>query len=234
MKKIILSLTAMMLSWVGVSAQSEPGTFSLQPKIGITTAALTNMPDLDIVGLDRDYKLKKDFFPGALIGAEAEYRMTPLFSVAAGLNFALQGGQWKDKAIGLTRDGIRGIAEIKDTKIELGYVNLPIVANFYVIEGLALKTGVQFGLLTYAKSKSEASVTINGITESEKENDDIMDECNKFDFSIPVGVSYEFSNNLVLDARYIFGLTKINKEVEDFGDLKNRLLTITIGYKFDL
>ena len=53
--------------------------------------------------------------------------------------------------------------------------------------------------------------------------------------SIPIGVSYEFPNHIVVDARYNWGLTKINKE-KDFGDknMKNSVFLITCGYKFKL
>ena len=61
---------------------------------------------------------------------------------------------------------------------------------------------------------------------------DIKDECNTFDFSIPVGVSYEFDNHIVIDARYNIGITNINKG----GDVTNRnsVFLATVGYKFRL
>ena len=52
----------------------------------------------------------------------------------------------------------------------------------------------------------------------------------KFDLSIPVGISYEY-NNIVLDARYNWGLIK----VENYGDpYYNRVFQLTLGYKFEL
>ena len=51
---------------------------------------------------------------------------------------------------------------------------------------------------------------------------------NKFDLSIPVGVSYEFYN-VTLDARYNWGLTKIMNEGDAF---YNRVFQLTLGYKF--
>jgi hypothetical protein len=52
-----------------------------------------------------------------------------------------------------------------------------------------------------------------------------------FDFSIPVGLSYEFSN-FVVDARYNWGLTKT---IDGLGDgTKNSVLQFTFGYKFVL
>ena len=47
--------------------------------------------------------------------------------------------------------------------------------------------------------------------------------------SIPVGLSYEISN-VVLDARYNWGVTK----AFDGLDSKNSVFQVTIGYKFQL
>ena len=52
---------------------------------------------------------------------------------------------------------------------------------------------------------------------------------NKVDVSIPMGVSYEFSN-INIDARYNLGLTKII----DQDNSKNSVFQITVGYKFAL
>jgi hypothetical protein len=79
---------------------------------------------------------------------------------------------------------------------------------------------VQPAFLTSAKDKTSGNSV------------DIKDACNKFDFSIPVGLSYEISN-VVIDARYNFGLTKVYKG-SDVIKSKNSVIQITLGYKFDL
>jgi hypothetical protein len=58
---------------------------------------------------------------------------------------------------------------------------------------------------------------------------------NSFDLSIPVGMSYEFNNNLVLDARYHIGLSDVNKDA-DPGEksVKNSVFLLTLGYKLKL
>ena len=93
-----------------------------------------------------------------------------------------------------------------------------VVADFYVARGLALKTGVQFGFLMNAKA----------------DEGDIKNSCEKFNFSIPVGISYEISN-FVLDIRYNIALTKVNKYDSGHNE-KNRsdLVQFTVGYKFEL
>lgn len=95
------------------------------------------------------------------------------------------------------------------------YINIPILANVYVTKGLAVKLGLQPGF----NVNSEA--TFSGETQSL--------DAKTFDFSIPVGVSYEY-RNFVLDARYNWGLTK----VYSYTDAKNSVFQITLGYKFAL
>jgi hypothetical protein len=54
-------------------------------------------------------------------------------------------------------------------------------------------------------------------------------EIKTFDFSIPVGISYEYMN-VCLDARYNIGVSKI----ADRGSDRNSVFQITLGYKFKL
>lgn len=143
---------------------------------------------------------------GLAAGVEAEYQATDIFSVSAGLIYSMQGNKAKEDGVTLT------------TKLD--YINIPILANVYVTKGLAVKLGVQPAFNVSDKQKlsgGKASV----------ESEDVGAE--SFDFSIPVGLSYEYSN-VVFDARYNFGVTNI----ADGGDSKNSVFQFTLGYKFAL
>lgn len=143
---------------------------------------------------------------GLAAGVEAEYQATDIFSVSAGLIYSMQGNKAKEEGVTQT------------TKLD--YINIPILANVYVTKGLAVKLGVQpaFNVSDKVKlSGGKASV----------EAEDVGAE--SFDFSIPVGLSYEY-NNVVFDARYNFGVTNI----ADGGDSKNSVFQFTLGYKFAL
>lgn len=143
---------------------------------------------------------------GLAAGVEAEYQATDIFSVSAGLIYSMQGNKAKEDGVTLT------------TKLD--YINIPILANVYVTKGLAVKLGVQPAFNVSDKQKlsgGKASV----------EAEDVGAE--SFDFSIPVGLSYEYSN-VVFDARYNFGVTNI----ADGGDSKNSVFQFTLGYKFAL
>lgn len=143
---------------------------------------------------------------GLAAGVEAEYQATDIFSVSAGLIYSMQGNKAQEEGVTLT------------TKLD--YINIPILANVYVTKGLAVKLGVQPAFNVSDKQKlsgGKASV----------EAEDVGAE--SFDFSIPVGLSYEY-NNVVFDARYNFGVTNI----ADGGDSKNSVFQFTLGYKFAL
>jgi hypothetical protein len=139
---------------------------------------------------------------GFVAGVEGEYYANNWLGIAAGLNYAQQGWKFKDND------------ESATTKLD--YLNIPVTANFYVAKGLALKTGVQFGFLMSAKAGSE----------------DVKDACEKVNFSIPLGISYEISD-FVLDLRYNMGLNKTNK-ADNGNKARSDLFQITLGYKFAL
>ena len=93
------------------------------------------------------------------------------------------------------------------------------LANVYVAPGFAVKLGLQPGFNVNSKAKAKN----NGVS---VEAD--MD-AKTVDLSIPIGLSYEFSN-FVIDGRYNWGVTKVAKD----SDSKNSVFQVTIGYKFQL
>ena len=124
--------------------------------------------------------------------------------------------------------------------ISLGYIKIPIVANWYIFKGFAVKTGVQFGFLTSATFNTLVKGKSDYGDGTERKTDiytsiDVMDNFKKFDFSIPVGVSYQFKVPITIDARYQIGLTRLNKYNEEgIKNSKNSVFTVTVGYKFAL
>jgi len=203
MKKLLFLASMMMLS-MGAFAQFAPGTLSIQPKVGLNIA---NLSDLD----NTDPRL------GVVVGAELEYQFTDLLSLSAGALYSMQGCK-SDNGISLF-----GIDVNTKSTTKTDYLNIPILLNVYVTKGLAVKLGLQPGMNLSAKSKYEGSVAGYG---GESEGDiDVQ----SFDLSLPIGVSYEISN-FVIDGRYNFGLSKVFENA----DPKHSVFQITLGYKFDM
>ena len=203
-------MAAVLLSSVGAFAQNEVGSLTLQPKVGLNLANITKFDNTET-------KL------GLAAGAEFEYQATDLLSISAGVLYSKQGCDYKDMLVS-------GYGE-KNMTTSLDYINVPILANVYVVKGLAVKLGLQPSFLVGANNKSTTVLPVVGEKDATV---DIKDNMNTFDLSLPVGVSYEY-NNFVLDARYNMGLTKMFKDNSGFNtDAKNDVFQFTLGYKFSL
>lgn len=228
------------MATVSANAQFEKGTWSLQPYMGGVVSSITNVGAFD-TGYGEE--LKKKMRVGYIIGGEAEYQFAKKFSVAAGINYTSQGCAWDDLEywddFDYYDDPVK--VKIKDQCDVLGYIKIPIVANYYIFKGFAVKTGVQFGFLVtskfFAHGKADMDVLGDGVNREVNlyGTVDVKDQYKKFDFSIPVGVSYQFKVPITIDARYQIGLTRLNKEsVPDVKNSKNSVFTLTVGYKFAL
>ena len=199
MKKILV-VAALMLSSVSTFAQHAVGSFNLQPKVGVSIANLT-----EFKGTDPRV--------GVVAGVEGEYQASDIISVSAGVLYSMQGSKYEYKL---------GNLNYKKTN-KLDYINVPIMANVYVTKGLAVKLGVQPGFRVSGSENSKLNIPVASIGGTH----DV--KAKSVDFSIPVGLSYEY-NNFQLDARYNWGLTKAFEN----GKAKNSVFQITLGYKFDL
>ncbi|MCI5505055.1 MAG: PorT family protein, partial [Prevotella sp.] len=87
--------------------------------------------------------------------------------------------------------------------------------------GFAVKLGLQPAFCINNKIKGKSGST-------SVQTDGIFDE-NTFELSMPIGLSYEFSN-FVIEGRYNFGLTKAFKDMDN----KNSVFQFTVGYKLPL
>lgn len=130
MKKIIL-MAVMALATVSSFAQHAVGTFTIQPKVGLSLANVT--------------KGDGDIRVGAVAGAEFEYQVSDIFSLSAGALYSMQ--------------GCKGEVEGYDATVKLDYLNIPILANVYVAKGLAVKLGIQPGFNVTSKASVEKGGT---------------------------------------------------------------------------
>lgn len=200
MKKFLASTLMLLAASTATFAQHAVGSFTLQPKVGMNVASLTKSDNFDSrIGL--------------AAGVEGEYQVSDIFSLSLGAIYSQQGNKIDKTIAGQS---------FKYTN-KLDYVNVPVMANVYVVPGLAVKLGVQPGFNVNSKGKAVAN-TVIGSTDKTVELD-----AKSVDFSIPVGLSYEYKG-VVLDARYNWGLTK----VADGSDSKNSVFQFTLGYKFEL
>ncbi len=86
------------------------------------------------------------------------------------------------------------------SKLNLDYINLPLLIQYMFDNGFRIQAGPQIGLLINAKSKTgDTSI-------------DTKSNFKKVDFGLGAGIGYvNPTSGFGVDARYIFGLSNINE-----------------------
>ena len=147
---------------------------------------------------------------GVAGGIELQSQVTNYLGISYGILYSMQGA--KDEENDVT------------TTIKTDYVNVPILANVYLYKGLALKAGIQPGFNVVDKYKvSNGGQSLSGSLS------DIGLEIKSIEFGIPFGLSYEYKK-VVLDARYILGMTKFYEDDDESN--RHRVFQFTIAYRF--
>ena len=145
-------------------------------------------------------------------GVFMEYRFTSKFSIAPEVVFA-------------AKRNIEGIdVELKETD-HVNYINVPVMLKYYVAPALSIDFGPQVGFNVYSKN------TIEGKVEKlkEKETTDMKKYTKTVDFGLGLGLTYNITEEVFIQARYTMGLTKVFN-VDD--DSKNGNGQIAIGFRF--
>ena len=188
MKKLLI-MVVMMAATITASAQQDEETFSITPKVGMNLANFAGDISSNSIKI------------GLVVGADGMYQFSPLLGLSAGLFYSMQGCSYTG-----------------DLKDNFNFLNIPVLANFYVAHNFALKIGLQPAFLLSAKQKAN------------KNEYDVKSGMQSIDLSVPIGLSYEFAD-FVVDARYNLGLTKVNKSN---GSIRNSVIQFTLGYKIHI
>ena len=164
--KRLMFLTAVLLTTVVAMAQYEEGDLTVQPKVGMNIATLSDA-DKSIIDLH--------------FGIEAEYMLSDNLGLGFGAILSNQGAKY---------DFLDEAGQNKYT-VDLDYVHVPILVSYYVLPGLAVKAGIQPGFKMRAKAKLyDATIDLDDLYKLNHlfTGEDI--KVSTFDLSVPVGVSY--------------------------------------------
>ena len=143
---------------------------------------------------------------GVVAGMFADYIMANRLGVQVELLYNMQGWRYKD-------------ADAHKIKVDLDYVYMPVIAKYYLAGGLSVQLGTQFGFLVNSN--------IKGGTEDYK----IDKYINKYNVDIVAGLGYEFNVGLIIEGRYVTGLTNI-QNITDANSVRNGGLMVTAGWRF--
>ncbi|HEU4790930.1 MAG TPA: porin family protein [Flavobacterium sp.] len=135
---------------------------------------------------------------GFQVGGFAEIKLSEKFAIQPEVLYSAQG------------------AKSEGETFNLGYINIPVLAKYYVAKSFSLEAGPQIGFLTSAKIESE----------------DVKDFVSSTDFSLNLGAGYDFTENLSAGLRYNFGLTNVYDTDLSDDSIKNGVFSVSLGYKF--
>jgi len=134
-----------------------------------------------------------------------------------------------------------------EAKWNLHYINVPIMAKYYVIQSVAIEAEPYIGLNIKSewKSEYEGSMTFADETqvESRKATEDIKKGTNSIDFSLGVGASFNLDNGFFAGVRYNLGLSEVGKDFTEIDEdgfetnlkadgIKNGVFQVSVGFKF--
>ena len=195
MKKLTLFLT-LVLTGCLVSAQSWSDKFQLGLKGGLNFSTVAG-----------DNYESPDGRTSFYVGAQAEAPISDVLSLQPEVFYSRQGFD------------MAGTAGVPSTQFELDYIQVPLIFKIYLIEGLNIQAGPQFGFKVHeAVDFSPASGT------NSFETDAIKD----FDMQMTAGLEYKLLAALFVQARYTYGFS----EVVDNLDVHNEVLSVGVGFMF--
>ena len=155
----------------------------------------------NIMGDNYDYNSRASFHAGGL----AHIHLNKTWALQPELVYSGQGSQYANSG--------------NDYKTKLDYLNVPFLVQFMTESGFRLETGPQLGFLLRARNQVDDGV-----------NNNINDGFKPVDFSWALGAGFLFPSGFGLDARYNFGISKINDEGST--DLRNGVFQFGVFYQF--
>ena len=200
MKKLFFAVIFTAIAMTSVNAQK------FGAKLGLNMATLS--------GDVSNTKMKTGFH----VGGVAEFEITDQFTFQPEIVFSMQGTKYdSDDTSGLG-------SSLLDSRLKLNYINMPLIAKYYVTESLNIQAGPQIGFLMSANFANTAG---GGISDTDV---DVKDQMNGLDYGVDFGIGYTMDFGLFIDARYNLGLADIS---DDNATTKNNVISVSVGYFFN-
>ncbi|TDX09484.1 porin family protein [Flavobacterium sp. S87F.05.LMB.W.Kidney.N] len=154
---------------------------------------------------------------GFQVGGFAEFKLTDKFSIQPELLYSTQGAKFEESEVNY----------FYKEKINTNYLNVPVMAKYYVASKFSVEAGPQIGFLLSAKDKWEEMY----YGEKNSGTDDAKDDIKSVSFGLNVGAGYDFTENVSVGVRYNFGLSNIS-DFDSDAKIHNNVVSLSVGYKF--
>ncbi len=167
LKSVLFALGLLLISQAGISQNFK---FGAQIGINGSSEILSKAPD----------QLGRTTYQPALtfnINAHIDYILSKRWSMAI--------------EPGFIQKGTRVSFSANSSRLNAYYVQMPVLANFHILDKLYVSAGPELSYLVAANNRTNGN-TYNNITSYE----------NRFDLGALVGINYEIHKNLDLGLRY--------------------------------
>lgn len=162
---------------------------------------------------------------GFYVGGFAEFEIGDIFAIQPEILYSQQGAKWETKGL------ISG--KTYSAKLNMDYVNIPVLAKIKFGDVFSLQGGPQFGFLVNKPSVEVDTPILAGSTSIDK------DAYATFDFGVAVGASF-YIKKFFIDLRYTHGLTNVfdkdnqslkAAKIGEDNNFKNSYLSLGVGFK---
>ncbi|WP_425547606.1 porin family protein [Aquimarina gracilis] len=134
--------------------------------------------------------------------------------------FALQGEIfYSGQGFDIEETTFAGVTVSPAVEFQVDYIQVPLLAKIYLIEGLNIHAGPQFGF----KINEEVDTDPTG-----DGGDFDTDRIKDFDFQLAAGAEFKLTSGFFIQARYNYGFSEV---VED-SDAHNATFSAGIGFMF--
>lgn len=135
---------------------------------------------------------------GLILGALIEYEISDKFSIQPELHYSRQGFK----------------TGVNEGVVKLDYINIPVLAKYYISEGFSLEVGPQVGFLLsskYNRQEQQLAARRDAVTKAQinLNNEDLKEYFSSTDFGLNIGLSYQMNNGIGVNTRYNLGLKDI-------------------------
>lgn len=230
MKKVFITALAVLAFGISNAQKSKPQIkdvrFGLKGGLNVATLA----GDID----NADPKI------GAHIGGLVEIKLTNRFSIQPEILVSLQGAKSEYS------ESYPGYSYREESKLNLTYLNFPVMAKFYVLPNLSLEAGPQLGILVSAKDDFSVTENDGGEIFAQSRKSNAKGDFKTAEAGLNLGASYYFTDNIFLEGRFCIGLSGINDNADYYyvdgpgpgnggryrSKVTNNVFQLSFGYRF--
>jgi hypothetical protein len=155
-------------------------------------------------------------------GVFAEFPIAEIFSIQVEALYSGQGAEY-DQQFSITNPITGEVTNVEqNVELQLDYINVPVLAKFYITEGFSLEAGPQFSFLVNDEWDTNPTADEGDSPSQFRQN------ANTFEFGVSGGLTFQTNVGLFATARYNQGISDIADDVK----INNSVFQLGLGYKF--